>query len=62
MYIVKTKCQTVSSLTNFVISNVLNAMRLSTAFLWDKTPRHWAIGADLPNGHDALICRGVAVG
>lgn len=55
MCIVKTKCQTVSILTNFLIFNVLQAVRLSTTLFWDRTPLRWVIGAGLPNGHDALI-------
>ena len=62
MCILKTKCQTVSSLTNFVIFNVLKAVRLSTTFFWDKTPRHWVIGVDFPNEDDALTFRGLEVG
>jgi hypothetical protein len=62
MCTVKTKCQTVSSLTNFVIFNVLKAVRMSTTFFWDKTPRHCVICADFPNEEDALIFKGLEVG
>jgi len=39
----------------FFIFNVLQVVRLSTAFFWDKTPLHWVIGAEFPNEHDTLI-------